>query len=93
MFEAAIAIDATRRAKAPTTRRKAPPTTKAGLLAQRQATVEFLGEFAANTPRLPADATGRRKLGVLIAHGYLKRKGDGFVRTAKPYHIDPKAAT
>lgn len=54
-----------------------------GIRAQRQRSAALLAKFAADEPRPSAIAGGA--IGSLVRRGYLKKKGDGYVRTAKPY--------
>lgn len=62
-------------------------TTKAAIRARRARTAAFLAQF---TPTRPLYIAGGQRfgLGPLIAAGYLAQKGHGWVRTAKPYHVD-----
>lgn len=74
----ALAIDATRRKG-----KRKQPTTKEERLRQRQRTVAILDKYDRVTPR-PIEIAGR-SMGILVQHGYLVRKGDGYVRTVKTY--------
>lgn len=61
---------------------------KAKASASGQSSAAFLAGFDRQKARSLDEvrtATGQmgRNIGVLIRHGYLKRKGDGYVRTAK----------
>lgn len=49
---------------------------------RRQATAKVLARFDRDEPRPNA---GGRSIGVLVQHGFLKQKGDGYVRTDKPF--------
>src|SRR5262245_35198769 len=61
-------------------------TNKAEKLAKRKATAKFLARFDADTPMPnPSTDKGGNGIGVLMAHGYLKKKGDGYVRTSKEF--------
>lgn len=58
----------------------------------RSATAQILAQFDRRQVRTLEEAAGAAKvstrqiaLGVLIRHGYLKRKGDGLIRTAKVF--------
>lgn len=93
MFEAALAIDATRRGatakkpgKAGKARSGAPSSVK--VRAQRQQTADRLAQFDRHIPRLLADVPGAS--GILVAKGYLETKGDGYVRTKKPFVVDTR---
>lgn len=49
---------------------------------QRARTAELLATLDREEPRQVEQAN---RVGVLIQHGYIKAKGEGFVRTAKPF--------
>ena len=63
------------------TRHSTGPSTKEGRHAVRQRTAKVLASFDTTTPQ----PTSGRHIGILITRGYLKRKGDGYVRTSKEY--------
>jgi hypothetical protein len=50
-------------------------------------------------PKQPRDPHGftmpgiGSRVGPLVHGGYLKRRGDGYVRTLKPFYVDPRDAT
>jgi len=73
-IDAAIALDAERRGPS--------PRYKDLKAARRQRTVALLASFDTNTPT-PAGSLGR--IGALVNNGYLRKKGDGYVRTAKVF--------
>jgi len=75
-IDGALRLDAARRAAKP------KPAKKKSKAERRRATVAFLGLFDRDTPR-PHPGGGGRGMGPLLLNGYLKRKGDGYVRTAK----------
>lgn len=54
---------------------------------RRQASIAFLARFNRDTPTEldPNGGLSNRGIGALVRHGYLKPKGDGFVRTAKEF--------
>jgi len=52
--------------------------------AQRERSLALLEQFDRTAPRQPENAD-LRGLMPLMRHGYLKRKGDGYVRTAKVF--------
>lgn len=52
---------------------------------QREATAALLSGLDTTEPRPLAD--GARGIGPLIRHGYIRKKGDGYIRTAKPYQV------
>jgi hypothetical protein len=96
----ALAVDEKRRAaKSGRTPAKKNPTKKKpgqhyrNLLAQRQRTANILKLFDTTEPRrgLPGGKTSHA-LGIYTQRGYLQRKGDGYIRTAKPFIVDPKEA-
>jgi len=88
------------KAKAPAKAKAAAPTlTRRGgwnglyskrILRQRQETDAALAKFKPGDVTIPA-AIGipSRLLGPLVRRGYLARKGDGYIRTAKPFHVKP----
>ena len=51
---------------------------------RRQRTADFLAQFDQTDP-IAVDDGGAHGLGTLVRHGYLKKKGDGWVRTAQEY--------
>jgi len=57
------------------------------LAAQRARTAKVLALFDDKHPQ--AGELIGRGLGALVRRGYLKARGDGYVRTAKPYHVTP----
>lgn len=50
---------------------------------RRAETETFLAKFSTTTPQPAND--GGRLIGAMIRYGYLKKKGDGFLRTAKAF--------
>jgi hypothetical protein len=100
----ALALDGDRahkvKAKARAKKKKPHrPTGRDAIRVQRQRTAQVLDKFDLKTPRPVAEVA--QELGVsskragfspLINHGYLKKKDDGYVRTAKPYVVDIFAA-
>ena len=100
IMHAALQVDAARREKkkewqrAYIERKKAK--TKTGphpnaMHNQRQRTADALAHFDPTEPKLPGELPFKPEgLGRLVVHGYLKRKGLGYVRTAKPYQVNPK---
>jgi len=75
-------------AKRETGTRAAPGGFVERLRAQRQTTADRLATFDLVTPRPSPGATA----GALVRRGYLKKKGDGYVRTAKAYDVVPPKA-
>lgn len=69
-----------KKAKAP----KRGGYSKDAVVARRQQTATLLASFDRDEPRPMANP---RQAGVLIQHGYLKAKGDGFLRTAKEFQV------
>lgn len=74
-------------------RRATPGSHVSRIRAQRERTAEMLARFDTSTPRTPAELglTGRIMTGSVVRRGYLKKKAGGYVRTGKPYYVDPKA--
>ena len=65
----------------------------AAKIERRKASADVLATFDTATPK-PLVGSGRpgaRLAAPLIRRGYLKKKGDGYVRTAKPFVVDPRA--
>jgi hypothetical protein len=69
-----------------------PSPRKAPRLSSRDSTARLLGYFDRQNPRSLEDVATRAGVstrhiasGVLMRHGYLKKKGSGYVRTAKVY--------
>jgi len=53
---------------------------------RRRRTEALLARFNPDTPTmLETNAAGRQAVGSMVRYGYLKPKGDGFVRTAKEF--------
>jgi len=82
IIDAAVAVDQAR-VKRRYTKKK--DQKKAAMQARRQATAELLAQFDRKTPHRPDGNLGRLGIGMAIRHGYLKKKGDGYVRTAKAF--------
>jgi|SRR5688572_4236538 len=81
-LDQAIALDHARRANGSAPKTRAPNgTLTAARRRKREATAALLATFDAVEPR----DTGGNRVGVLIQHGFLKRKGKGYIRTAKPF--------
>jgi hypothetical protein len=77
----AMELDMARRAAKPRAQPKPPGWHTQNVKRRRAETAKLLDRFDATTPsRHPT-----RTLGVLIQHGFLKKKGDGYIRTAKPF--------
>jgi hypothetical protein len=55
--------------------------------ARRKASADLLAAFDTSTAR-EAPPGKERAVAPLIRHGYLKKKGDGYVRTLKPFFVD-----
>jgi len=60
----------------------------------RERTALFLNQFDRTTPRELAEARARaqdqtlgRNIGILLKSGYLKRRGDGYIRTGKAFPV------
>jgi len=93
----AIALDGARahKAKASHAKKKKTAMTRTTIRAQRERTAQVLDLFDPKTPRAAAEVAQHLGLsymqiglGPLVHRKYLKRKGDGYVRTAKAYHVD-----
>lgn len=55
------------------------------ILKQREASAKLLARFGTEIPGRFKDAS----IGALVRRGYLVKKDDGYVRTDKPYEIQP----
>ena len=81
VIAAALGIDGARRER----KRKGgkrngagrPPASDA--VKRRRATVKFLARFSRTTPR-----PGGIGISIYAQHGYVRKKGDGYIRTDKP---------
>lgn len=104
-MHAALTLDKERRAKKLVYQRewrkthpqKTHPRKSGGhtnrVLTQRRRTAETLGHFDLTEPKLPGELPFKPMgLPILVTRGYLKKKGPGYVRTAKPFHVNPKDA-
>lgn len=85
VLEQALALDAARRngkGKAIPQSKHPDYHTRVVEIARRQRTAAYLATFDLHTPH-----PGIAKKGVapLLVNGYLKRKGDGYVRTGKEF--------
>jgi hypothetical protein len=81
VLDEAIALDAARVGK----EYKYPPS-KADIRANRERSAAYLQQFNPDTPTRPT--TNAQGVAPLLYHGYLKRQGDGYLRTAKAFVID-----
>jgi hypothetical protein len=59
-------------------------TEKPTLRQQRQRSADVLAQFDETEPR---PSHGFRGMGSLVRRGYLRAKGDGYLRTSKPYVV------
>jgi hypothetical protein len=93
VIAAALAIDSARKVGRP---KKNSPARVHGMTkqkrAQRERTGALLNAFTARDA-IPADSELRRMSGGLTRHGYLRKTATGLFRTAKPYVVDPAAAS
>lgn len=77
-----LSVAATTRQGRRRTRRKAAPT----FADRRRHTAQVLAQYSKTEGQLPGEhALPTPGLGRLVALGYLKHKGAGYVRTDKPY--------
>jgi hypothetical protein len=86
----ALALDAARRGKrGPYGKRKpsaeARRQSKTDRREQRQRSANFLKLFDTDKPKRVPNSRG---IAPLLLHGYLKRKGDGYVRTAREFSVE-----
>jgi hypothetical protein len=83
LLMSAIRLDAQRRVS-----KKKPAPTSEEIRAQRLRTAEFLASFDNVKPTRGGKGFENLQthgLGTMIRYGYLRRKGGGYVRTAKTY--------
>lgn len=79
MIAKAITMDLGRR------RKKKPTKPHAERIAERRKfTEKFLAKFDTTEPRM-VEGLKQGGAGTLVRHGYLKAKGDGYIRTAKEF--------
>jgi hypothetical protein len=55
---------------------------------RRKATLAFLESFDREKPGHGNGALVKSGIGTLLRHGYLKRKGDGYVRTGREFTVE-----
>jgi hypothetical protein len=85
VLDAALALDADRTGK----RRGAPKQKpKQSIRQRREATFAFLNSFDKTEPGRGDGSLVKSGIGTLLRHGYLKRKGDGYVRTAREFSVE-----
>ena len=90
ILASAIALDAERVAGV-RPRRVRDGAAKARKLAKRRETADILASLDAKAPRTPVALTTRGKVVGLLQHGYIKKKGAGYVRTSKPFRVGDEA--
>jgi hypothetical protein len=94
MITQAIALDAARRHGGTRATAGRPKKKKvvdaAAIRARRKRTLALLDTLSTTTPRpIPGGHTGRKNpIGTLLRHGLIKRSGDGYIRTAKPFTVE-----
>jgi len=84
VIEQAIELDDQRRTAKKAKRKKASGSPEA-VQKRRRRSVKYLAGFDATHPR-PSESG----MSSMIARGYLRKKGDGYIRTSKPFHVDPE---
>ena len=104
---AAVAIDTERREKirqyqrewAAKKKAQATPPSRGGISRQKREnrirSSEALAKFDPKDTRTAAElgiVNPANLIGPLVRRGYLKKKGGGYIRTAKPFHINPRDA-
>jgi hypothetical protein len=65
------------------------------VIKQREASAAALAKFDTKDPRIPTEIGIKRPqtaIGALVRRGYLARKGGGYIRTGKEFHIKPSDA-
>jgi hypothetical protein len=63
-----------------------PRETGGAIAARRSRTAALLAQFDQTTPR-HATGLNKRGFGTLVRHGFLKRKSNGYIRTAKAFSL------
>ena len=60
---------------------------------QRTLSARYLAQFHTDDPQRPKDVKIKigHGVGALVRRGYLKKKAGGYIRTAKPYEINPSS--
>jgi hypothetical protein len=86
VLDDAIALDAARTSKRGKYKARKPKESKQIVHARRAATLAFLRSFDDAKPSRGNGALNG--IPVLLRHGYLKRKGDGYVRTGREFSIE-----
>lgn len=94
VFDAAVALDAARRRRAGEPEPPAPPRVRgahsAMIRANRKRTGALLARFARARSPIPTSTLRQadaRRIAVLLRWGLIARKGDGYVRTEKPFSV------
>jgi hypothetical protein len=89
LLVSAIRLDASRReGRFRPPAKKKPALTSDMIRAQRKRTAVFLAGFNTEKPTRGDKNLQKAGLGTMIRYGYLRAKGDGYVRTAKTYNAD-----
>ena len=82
----AIALDAARRQGGK--RRHYDGKPGAEIRARRKRTAAFLDSLSTTTPKqAKMNGVPGGAIGTLLRHGFIKRSGDGYIRTAKPFSL------
>lgn len=57
------------------------------LARRRQISADYLEQYDPHQPRMIPSPGNKTLMGPLVRRGYLKKKGDGYVRTSKPFSV------
>jgi hypothetical protein len=87
VLDEAIALDTARTSKRGKYKPRKPHGA-ASVKERRAATAAFLKSFDDVKPGKGNGVLVKSGIGTLLRHGYLKRKGDGYVRTGREFSID-----
>lgn len=87
VLAAAVGMERRRRA----TKGKRGYGVAASVRDRRQRTADLLAKLDTTTPTPNADLDPilRAQLGPMVVRGYMKKKGGGYVRTSKTFHVTP----
>jgi hypothetical protein len=85
VLDAAIELDAERRGKRGPYGKRKKKMDKASVQERRARSAAFLNQFDREKPKRVPNA---RRIAPLLLHGYLKKKGDGYVRTAREFSVE-----
>lgn len=68
-----------------------PKLTMARIRANRRRTARILGRLSKTEPR-PLGPGEYKQVAVMLRHGYITKKGDGYLRTGKEFEVEKPSA-